>query len=199
VATWDGFVRYQRGEFYRERIFGPLDLDDTGFRVPAPELHRLAPCYLEVDGALEPFDDDALWSRPRAFNDCGAGLVSTAGDYVAFAKMLLAGGAHRGRRLLPAELVGAMTTDQLTAEPRDMAGPIRDGRGWGFGLSTIDAPAGGGSGPKGYGWNGGFGTVWVTDPDEDLVAVLRTQVLASPGSSAVESDFWSATYQALDG
>jgi CubicO group peptidase (beta-lactamase class C family) len=44
----------------------------------------------------------------------------------------------------------------------------------------------------------GFGTVWVTEPEEDLVAVLCTQVLASTGSSAVEADFWSATYQALD-
>jgi len=100
--------------FYQERIFGPLGMDDTGFWVPAAQLHRLVPCYQEVGGALERFDDDGQWARPRAFPDCGAGLVSTAGDYLAFAQMLLAGGTHGGRRILAAELVAAMTVDQLT-------------------------------------------------------------------------------------
>ena len=112
--------------------------------------------------------------------------------------MLLAGGTHRGARILAPELVAAMTADHLTPEQRDTAGPILGGRGWGFGLSIIDPPGGAGTGPKGYGWNGGFGTAWVNDPAEDLVAILCTQVLAAPGSSGVESDFWSATYRALD-
>jgi CubicO group peptidase (beta-lactamase class C family) len=132
------------------------------------------------------------------FADCGAGLASTVGHYLAFGQMLLAGGTHRGERILAPELVAAMTTDQLTPEQRNTAGPILDGRGWGFGLSIIDPPEGAGRGPKGYGWSGGFGTAWVTDADGDLVAVLCTQVLSSSGSSAVEADFWSGTYEALD-
>jgi CubicO group peptidase (beta-lactamase class C family) len=181
--------------FYAEHIFGPLGMNDTGFRVPASELGRLVPCYQEVGGVLEPFDDDGQWSRPRAFADGSAGLVSTVGDYLSFGQMLLAGGVHRGQRILAPELAAAMTTDQLTPGQRDSAGLILDGRGWGFGLSIIDPPEG--TGLKGYGWNGGFGTAWANDPGEDLVAALCTQVLAAPGSSAVEADFWSATYQAL--
>jgi CubicO group peptidase (beta-lactamase class C family) len=184
--------------FYREHIFEPLEMDDTGFWTAASELHRLVPCYQQADGTLEPFDDGDQWSRPRVFADCGAGLVSTVSDYLAFGQMLLAGGTHGGKRVLSAELVAAMTTDQLTPEQRATAGPILDGRGWGFGLSIMDARPDEGRAPKGYGWSGGFGTVWVTDPEEDLVAVLCTQVLASPGSSTVEADFWTATYQALD-
>jgi CubicO group peptidase (beta-lactamase class C family) len=183
--------------FYRERIFEPLGMHDTGFVVPAPDLGRLAPCYQQIDGALQPFDDDDQWSRPPVFADCGGGLVSTAGDYLAFGRMLLAGGTNAGQRIAPSELVAAMTTNQLSPEQRANAGLILDGRGWGFGLSIIDRPDNA-KGPKGYGWSGGFGTVWLNDPEEDLVAVLCTQVLASPASWAMESDFWAATYDALD-
>jgi CubicO group peptidase (beta-lactamase class C family) len=184
--------------FYAERIFGPLGMADTGFTVPAGQRSRLVPCYQPADGTLQPFDDEGQWSRPRAFADCGAGLVSTAGDYLTFGRMLLAGGTHRGERIVPAELVAAMTTDQLTPRQRATAGPILDGRGWGFGVSIIDPPPGA-EGPRGYGWSGGFGTVWANDPGEDLVAVLLTQVMAQPGSAAVESAFWDAAYQVSEG
>jgi CubicO group peptidase (beta-lactamase class C family) len=179
--------------FYAERIFGPLGMTDTSFWVPESKQHRLVPCYQPADGGLEPFDDDGQWARPRPFADGGAGLVSTVGDYLAFGQMLLAGGTHRGTRILAPELVAAMTTDHLTAAQRESAGPILDGRGWGFGLSILDRP----EAVKGYGWSGGFGTDWVNDPGEDLVAVLCTQVLAAPGGPGVESDFWSGTYRAL--
>jgi CubicO group peptidase (beta-lactamase class C family) len=182
--------------FYSERIFRPLGMHSTGFVVPAGDLDRLVPCYLDVDGALVPYDDDGQWMRPRVFADGGAGLVSTVTDYLAFGRMLLAGGTHRGERFLAPELVSAMTTDHLTTEQRATGGPILDGRGWGYGLSIIDEAAA--EGRIGYGWSGGFGTVWANDPVHDLVAVLCTQVLVSPGSWAMEHDFWTATYRALD-
>jgi CubicO group peptidase (beta-lactamase class C family) len=131
------------------------------------------------------------------FADCGAGLVSTVGDYLASGQILLAGGTYRGQTIVAPELVAAMTTNQLTPQRRDTAGPILDGRGWGFGLSIIVPPETAGRGPKGCGWSGGFGTVWANDPDEDLVAILCTQVLSCTGRPAAESAFWAATYQTL--
>jgi CubicO group peptidase (beta-lactamase class C family) len=92
-----------------------------------------------------------------------------------------------------------MTTDQLTAQQRDTAGPILDGRGWGYGVSIIGPPGRRGAGPAGYGWNGGFGTAWANDPDSGLIGVLCTQVLAGPGGAAVEEAFWDGAYQALSG
>lgn len=172
--------------FYAEHIFGPLGMTDTAFTVPAADLPRLVPCYQDAGGVLEPYDDEGLWARPRPFPDGGAGLAATVGDYLAFGRMLLDGGAHRGTQLLPPGLVAEMTADHLTPEQRASAGPILDGRGWGFGLSIIDGP-----GLAGYGWSGGFGTAWVNDPARDLVAVLCTQVLA-PASMAVEADFMAA-------
>src|SRR5258708_10558483 len=109
--------------------------------------------------------------------------------------MLLAGGVHRGARILAPELVAAMTTDQLTPGQRDSAGPILDGRGWGFGLSIIDPPEP--AGLKGYGWNGGLGTAWAHDPREGLVPILFTHVLSPPGRAAVEADFWAPAYHSL--
>ena len=184
--------------FYEERIFEPLGMKDTTFQVPARDVQRLVPCYQQVDGQLEPFDDDDQWTRPRAFTDCGAGLVASARDYLAFGQMLLAGGVHNGARLLASELVAAMTADQLSAAQRDTAGPILGGRGWGFGLSIIDRVEPGARELKGYGWSGGFGTVWANDPDADLVAIMCTQVLAAPQESRLATDFWSATYGALE-
>jgi hypothetical protein len=67
----------------------------------------------------------------------------------------------------------------------------------GLRLSVIDPPTVAG-GPEGYGWSGGFGTVRVNDPEEDLVHVLGTEVL-SPTEGALEATFWSAAYQALEG
>lgn len=57
--------------FFRERLFEPLGIKDTGFSVPAAKLDRLASCY-QADpetGALELHDgvDDSQWGRPPAF------------------------------------------------------------------------------------------------------------------------------------
>lgn len=112
--------------------------------------------------------------------------------------MLLSGGAHQGQPFLSPVLAAAMTADQLTPTQRDSAGPILDGRGWGFGLSILDPPGVPAGAPTGYGWSGGFGTVWANDPTEGLAAVLLTQVLAAPGVSILERDFWNGVYGALD-
>ena len=181
--------------FYQERIFGPLGMPDTGFVVPAGQLPRLVPCYASDGGTLAPFDDGGQWARPQPFTDGGGGLAGPVADYLAFGQMLLDGGRHRGTRFLAPELVAEMTTDQLTAPQRDTAGPILDGRGWGYGVSIIGPRA---AGPAGYGWDGGFGTAWANDPDTGLVAVLCTQVLAGPGGGAVEEAFWAGAYRALN-
>lgn len=180
-------------DYCREQIFGPLGMADTGFWVRPGQRDRLVPCYQAGEQGLEPFDDGGHWTRPPAFPDGGAGLVGTVGDYLAFARMLAAG----GQPVLPAGLAAAMTTSQLTQAQRDSAGPILDGRGWGYGLSIIDPPVAG-PGPAGYGWSGGFGTTWVTDPGAGLIGILFTQVLAMPGSGGAEADFWAAAYAALD-
>jgi CubicO group peptidase (beta-lactamase class C family) len=178
-----------------EHIFGPLGMTDTAFWVPDGALDRLVPLYDWHDGVLVPADDGGQWAAARPFADGGAGVVGTVADYLAFGRMLLGGGALGGTRLLAPEWIAAMTTSQLTAQQRAAAGPILDGRGWGFGVSVLDGPD---DGPHGYGWSGGYGTSWLNDPAAGLSGVLGTQVLASAGSADVEAAFWAAVYAALD-
>jgi len=74
--------------FFRERIFEPLGMKDTGFHVPAEKLDRLPPTYTAdvATGTLAVHDDpaDSRWGRPPAFPAGGGGLVSTVDDYLAF-------------------------------------------------------------------------------------------------------------------
>jgi CubicO group peptidase (beta-lactamase class C family) len=192
--------------FLRERIFEPLGMKDTGFIVPRAKLGRLATCYqlYPGTGALEIFDgvENSQWSRPPAFPDGGAGLVSTIDDYLAFAQMMLNKGKHGSQRILSRPSVETMTTDQLTPEQK-AASPFApgfwDNRGWGFGLSIITRRDNVSAVPGRFGWDGGYGTSWYSDPREDMVGILMTQRLwTSPSPPDVCLDFWTSAYQAID-
>jgi len=191
--------------FLRERIFEPLGMHDTAFSVPAAKLDRLAACYLPdpATGTLELFDgvDDSQWSRPPTFPDAAGGLVSTADDYLAFGRMLLDHGEYGGERILSRDSVEAMTTDQLTPEQKAVSGfypGYFDTRGWGFGVAIATEPDDVTTVPGRFGWNGGFGTSWVTDPRQDLVAMLLTQRLGFPDVWDLYRGFWTSAYQSLE-
>jgi CubicO group peptidase (beta-lactamase class C family) len=169
--------------FLCERLFEPLGMTDTGFAVPAAKLGRLAAAYWPdpATSALTPDDrPQDSWSRPPALpsgaGDPQAGLICTVDDYLAFAEMLLGGGRYRGDRILSRPSVETMTTDQLTpAQAVSGFWPgYFDNRGWGFGVSVVtrrDHPAA----PAGtYGWDGGWGTIWRSDPREDMTTILMT-------------------------
>jgi CubicO group peptidase (beta-lactamase class C family) len=190
--------------FFRERIFEPLGMKDTGFSVPAAKLDRLATSYWvnSETGAIEFHDGvhDSQWSRPPAFPDAGAGLVSTIDDYLAFGQMMLNKGKHGSERILSRFSVETMTTDQLTPEQKavsDFAG-FWDSRGWGFGVSMVTKRDDVAAVPGRFGWDGGYGTSWSSDPKEDMVAILMTQRAEFPLFSGVYLDFWTSAYQAID-
>jgi len=192
--------------FFRERIFEPLGMKDTGFSVPAEKLGRLASCYQvnPATGALELFDDagDSRWSRPPAFPAAGGGLVSTIDDYLAFGQMMLNRGKHGRERILSRLSVEAMTTDQLTPEQKamsDFSPGFWDSRGWGFGVSMVTRRDNVAAVPGRFGWDGGYGTSWSSDPKEDTVGILMTQRLwTSPSPPGVCLDFWTLAYQTID-
>jgi CubicO group peptidase (beta-lactamase class C family) len=126
--------------FFEERIFGPLGMKDTTFFVPPSKIDRLVHAYRSQDGGLIVSDEpvSGKWSRPPTFEQGDAGLVSTVDDYLAFARMLLADGRHRGQTLLTADSVKAMKTNHLTAPQRAGGEMILGrGRGWGYGMSVV--------------------------------------------------------------
>ena len=191
--------------FFRERIFEPLGMRDTGFSVPAGKLDRLASSYWldTATGGLVLHDGvaDSQWSRPPVFPDAAAGLVSTVDDFLAFGAMLLGRGRHGRERILSRLSVETMTTDQLTPAQKaatDFAPGYWDGHGWGFGVSVVTRRDDLSAVPGRFGWDGGFGSSWASDPAEDAVAILMTQRAAFPRLSAVYLDFWTSTYQAID-
>jgi CubicO group peptidase (beta-lactamase class C family) len=186
--------------FFRERIFEPLGMRDTSFSVPPDKLDRLPDCYWgeSDDGSLKVFDpaSGSSFSRPPAFADGGAGLVSTIDDYFAFSQMLLNNGKHGNQRILSRPAVLAMTTNQLTPEQIATGGMLLgENRGWGFGVSVILRRDGIASSPGRYGWDGGLGTTWYNDPTEDLIGIMLCQRV---GFFQLFDDFYASTYQTLD-
>ena len=188
--------------FLRERLFEPLGMTDTGFSVPATQIDRLATSYWTNPGVLEVYDEakGGQWSRPPAFPSGGGGLVSTVDDYLAFGQMMLNKGIHGTARILSRPSVELMTTDHLTPEQKADAGVILgDNRGWGFGVAMVTRRDDMAGSVGRFGWDGGLGTSYCSDPREDMVGVLMTQAAwTSPSPPGVYLDFWTSAYQAID-
>ena len=170
-------------EFLMERILGPLGMADTDFYVPPEKRDRAAVVYRfdEAKGALEPVPFEQF-DTPPAFCGGGGGLISTADDYLKFARMLLNRGELDGVRLLKPETVDLMRTNRLTEAQRAipfMGIPFWGGQGFGLGVSVITDPekqAWMGAGSKGsFGWPGAFGTWWQADPEEEMVILYLVQ------------------------
>ena len=192
--------------FLRERLFEPLGMKDTSFSMPQASLDRLATSYWTdpTSGKLTVYDEaeGGQWSRPPAFPSGAAGLVATIDDYLAFGQMLLSQGKHGGERILSRLSVETMTTDQLTPEQKAVSGLVPgffDSHGWGFGVSVITRRDDVAAVPGRYGWDGGLGTSWYSDPREEMVTILMTQCAwTSPSPPNVCLDFWTSAYQAID-
>ena len=174
-------------ELLAERVLAPLGMTGTGFGVPDAARDRFGPHWTPPDeaGARQLYDPaDGQWSRPPAFPDGGDGLVSTVDDLGAFAGVLLAG----GEPVLRADTVRAMLTEQV--------GPVDDeGGGWGLGLGVRREDEPGGRHAGSFGWDGGLGSSWWSDPVTGTTAVLLTnQMWASPAPPAVFDEFRAVAF-----
>lgn len=204
-----------------ERIFEPLGMVDTGFSVDVAGRRRAATMYqLTAENTLT---HDVMGPAPIAdppFCTGGAGLFSTADDYLKFARMLLAGGTVDGVRVLSEESVQVMRTDRLTPEQKHhqfLGAPFWVGRGFGLNLSVVTDPTKsrqlfgpGGSGT--FSWPGAYGTWWQADPSADLILIyliqnhpnLSVDAAAISGNTSTaklqvaQPRFVRRTYQALD-
>lgn len=184
--------------FLQERIFGPLKMKDTAFFVPQDKIGRLTTSYWTnpLTEKLDVFDPvNGLYSKAPVFPDAAAGLVATIDDYAAFGSMMLGRGQLGGTRILARASVDAMTSEQIT--PKQKLGSWLPGN-WGFGLAVDTHRTHLHTTPGRFGWDGGLGTAWASDPKEGLVAILMTQRGGFPAQSGVYQDFWTLAYQALD-
>ncbi len=190
--------------FLRGRLFDPLGMADTSFSVPPEKQPRLTAAYFpdQTTGALALLDPPSggWWSEPPAMDNAAGMLVSTLDDVWAFVSMLLAGGTHGGVRVLSTESVEAMTSDHLTDGRRESAAHFLGARGgWGYGMGAPGPLAGEHEPPVpwGFGWDGGTGTTWRSDPVRGITGIMLTQrAMTSPEPPPHFVEFWDAAYGA---
>lgn len=176
------------GEFFQQRIFGPLEMEDTFFQVPAEKLNRFGTnhTYNPQSGELEVSDSATAsnFVNRQTFESGGGGLLSTAEDYMRFSQMVLNGGELDGARIIGNKTLEYMTQNHLPGifgdngqhAPDTLPGFV-NGTGFGLGFAVIEDPtAAGGIGSVGeYYWGGAAGTIFWIDPVEELIGVVMIQ------------------------
>lgn len=163
------------GAFLEARVFRPLGMRDSGFLVPPEKQARYArPLPVQPDTGRPQSVDMGL--HPRGF-ECGGGCaVSTAGDYIRFAQMLLDGGRLDEAQILGRKTVATMTADHMWPEIRNTFDRFNPSLvGYGFGLTVaVQRHAGIGllGSPGLFTWGGAYGTNFWVDPQEDMAVVF---------------------------
>lgn len=161
-------------EFLEDRIFDPLDMEDTGFQVRPRRLPRLVFNYLATAEGLKLFDapPDSVYAHKPTFPYGGSGLVSTAHDYSRFTAMLLGEGDYAGKRVMDPESVRTMMSNLL---PEGVKGP--GGQGFGAGGQVVIHPNAMGQGIGTFGWAGVGGTLMWVDPTHKVHATWLAQYM----------------------
>ena len=197
--------------YFRERIFAPLGMADSGFVTTAEQRARQARLHQrQADGTLapQPLEPPAAAAE---FWSGGGPLYSTGRDYLQFLQMLLHGGAWNGARLLRPETVALMHRNHTGDLP---AGVMRTARPemsndvdffpgarirWGLGymLNLDPGPSGRSAGT--VSWGGIFNTYYWLDPVRRVTGLVMTQILpfADPRVLALYGRFERAVYEAL--
>jgi methyl acetate hydrolase len=193
--------------YFRDHIFGPLGMRDTGFVVGPDQRARLAGMHIrQPDGSLQAIEF-LLTQEPEFFMG-GGGLYSSGPDYLKFLRTLLGGGELDGQRVLKRETVEEMGTNQigdLLVGPLKTAIPSSSNdahffpdipKKWGLGymLTTEAVPAGRSAGS--LTWGGLANTYYWIDPARQLTGMILTQVLpfADPTVLNLAAEFESAIY-----
>ena len=186
-------------EFEKERLLGPLGMDETEFWVSdAAKRPRIAE-PMPHDRRISPTTEIRNPLQPRKAEPGGSGMVGTVGDYARFAQMLLNGGTYQGRRYLKPETVALMASDHIgpeTAIGRDYAYYPGATSGFGLGFAVRTAVPPNTSWPLGeYRWDGVAGTFFFIDPADDMFAIFMVQTPSQRGR--IQLALKTLIYQAL--
>ena len=185
-------------QFFRQRIFTPLAMNNTFFNIPANRIADVSPDYLRTERGLVKQDPPkALPAGVELFNGAG-GLTSSAVDYLQFCEMLLNGGQSNGVRILSRKSVELMSDNAVgDLDLANYPEPGQNLRGYGFGLGVRVRKSNGASGWLGsvgdYGWAGANGSYFWIDPKEQIIGM----VMMSTRVGVLRTEFPNAVYQAL--
>lgn len=178
-------------DFFETRIFEPLGMTETAFHTPPGARDRLANCYMAAPGGgmvLQDNSETSSFLEPPSFVSGGGGLVGTVQDYLRFARMIAAGGALDGARIVSPKTLALMGANHLPGGvdlPAISVSLFSEatfaGTGFGLGFAVNMDPARalipGTAGD--VSWGGAASTYFWVDPREDLIAIFMTQLMPS--------------------
>jgi CubicO group peptidase (beta-lactamase class C family) len=196
--------------YFQQNIFGPLGMKDTGFKLSAAQKARVSAVHQRDDkGTLAPVEF-GLPENPE-FLMGGGGLYGTAGDYLAFAQMIMNGGTHKGAQVLRRETVDQMSQSQIgaieipvlkTAIPplsNDVALFPGIGKGWGLSFLINTQPVPGGRSAGSLAWAGLANTYFWIDRAKKVCGVFLSQLLPFYDHTTIDlfGKFETEVYQAI--
>ena len=197
--------------YFRDKIFAPLGMKDSGYQPTAEQRARQARLYTrQPDGGLALQPIESVPAAPEFWSG-GGPLYSTPRDYLTFLQMLLHGGTFNGVQLLKPETVAEMHRNatgnipcgvlktEMPAISNDVdlfpGAPLR----WGLGymLNVEAGPNGRSAGT--VSWGGLFNTYYWLDPTRKVTGLIMTQVLpfADPRVLKLYGRFEASVYEAL--
>jgi CubicO group peptidase (beta-lactamase class C family) len=169
----------------QRQLFAPLGMASTGFSVQPADLGRLSSNYAWLRPDLTPLPEPRLidgpartdWLGPQRLLAGGAGLLSSARDYVRFGQMLLDEGQFGGRAVLPRETARLAMSNLM---PEGVFFEKTQGNGAGGRSTLFDTRARPDGTPMGtYGWGGAAGTLFQVDRTRGVAVVVMVQHLPS--------------------
>ena len=170
------------GDYMKKNIFEPLGMKDTFFTLPEDKKHRMMTQYTFDDEKNAPVDTglDNEHKMGTEYESGGAGLISSAADYMRFARAMCSKGTSKdGYRLLSPVTVDLMRTNHLTPRQREGLSWVQlTGYGYGLGVRTLTDPTQGSLSPIGeFGWSGMAGTYVIIDPENELAVFYGQQMI----------------------
>lgn len=199
IEVWSGQTL---DSFFAERVFAPLEMQDTVFYVDPERQKRLATVYRpDADGQLRPHEmEDIPFTQQVPLLEGGVGLVSSTLDFAKFSQLYLNKGELFGQRLLKPETVALMMENSIA----DALLPIGRGgymaaSGWtigGFAYALEPERYPFTASPGEVWWDGSAGTRFSIDPVEGIVTVIMAQVSPS-GGQGFREEFKDGVYEAI--
>ena len=174
--------------YFRENIFSPLGMTDTGFLISSAQKRRVATTYSrQADGSLSPMPFE-MPQHPE-FLSGGGGLFGTPRDYMVFLQMLLHEGTFRGAPILRPETVAMMRQNQigdLNVNPLKSSAPAWSNdadlfpgmpQKWGLSFDINTQPGPNGRSAGSIAWAGLLNCYYWVDPVKRVTGTVFTQVL----------------------
>ncbi|PYM96627.1 MAG: 1,4-butanediol diacrylate esterase [Candidatus Rokuibacteriota bacterium] len=197
--------------YFRDKIFTPLGMKDSGYVVSAEQRARQARVHVrQADGSLVPQPYETAMVNPEFWSG-GGPLYSTAHDYMTFLQMLLHGGSFNGTRILKPETVALMGKNHtgnipcgvMKAENRALSNDVDFFPGaeirWGLGymLNVQAGPNGRSAGT--VSWGGIFNTYYWLDATKHVAGLIMTQILpfADPKAVSLYGRVENGVYESL--